>query len=472
MYERVRAAIDRQHLIQEGEPLLIGVSGGPDSVSLLDLLVRFSRERDNKLVVCHFNHQLRGASSEDDARFVSGLADKYGLRREIRSGDVRVLARQEKLSLEDAARVMRFDFFRDVAHEMGIGKLALAHTADDQIETLLLRLMRGAGLRGLAAMQSERKMKGLVIVRPFLDFWKTEVRNYAEAQNLPYRTDLSNFDASFMRNRIRLELIPMLETEYSPAIKRILHRTAEITAEDDRFLDKVARGLYEQLIDGEALRIRQLVVHDIALQRRVIRHWLADLTVPIVPSFEQVEAICALTARAEGGFGCVDLPNGRIVCRDYDLLRITDPLVHRFLEIHHPLRIPGETVVPELELQVKTDVIEAHAGFALPHEQEKGVEYFDLEELGQTLALRTWRPGDRYQPIGLRGTKTLQDLFVDKKISLHDRHKVPLLVNDDGEICWVVGYRISESFKIKPSTRRVLRVHVAPLPLDNQLQAR
>ena len=460
MFDRVHSAILQQRLITNGEPLLVGVSGGPDSVCLLDLLLQLSRAHDNRLVVCHFNHQLRGPDSDEDAQFVIRLADKHGLAREVRNGDVRKFAKEQKLSIEDAARVMRYDFFRDVSHELGIHKLALAHTADDQIETLLLRLLRGAGLRGLAAMQPERRMKDLLIVRPLLDFWKQEILAHLRERKLAYRTDTTNFDPSFMRNRVRLELIPMLEAEYNPGIRQILLRMADIVGDDDRLLDEQARRAYQQCLDGEALSIHQLVLHDIALQRRIIRHWLAELTVPVIPNFDQVEAICALTGRATGGFGSVDLPNRRIAYRDYDALRIGDPLLHELLEVHRPLPVPGETVVPELGVKVTTEVIETNAALTLAHSHEQGVEYFDLEQLGSALAVRNWREGDRYQPIGLHGSKKLHDVFIDEKISSRQRHKVPLLVNDDGEICWVVGYRIAETFKLKPTTRRVLRVRV------------
>lgn len=451
--------------------MLVGVSGGPDSVCLLDILARLASRHNNRIVICHYNHHLRGEDSDADARFVTALADKYCFDAEVRSGDVRKYAREQKLSLEDAARVMRYDFFRDVAHELGIHKLALAHTADDQIETILLRFLRGAGLRGLAAMQSERKMRGLILVRPLLDFWKREVIAYVKEQKLEYRTDLSNFDAAFTRNRIRLELIPLLESEFNPNIRQLLHQTAEIVADDDRYLDELARVAYEQCLQGEALRIPQMILFDIALQRRIIRHWLAQLTVPIVPSFDQVDSICALTGRLTGGFGSVSLPSGKLVCRDYEMLRISDPLVHELLEIHHPVQIPGETSVPELGLQVKAEVIETNSPLALSAAHEQGVEYFDLEELGEAIAVRNWRAGDRYHPIGLNGTKKLHDIFVDEKVSAQRRHRVPLLVNEDGQICWVVGYRIAEEFKLKPNTRRVLRVRVNPLPPESSPQA-
>jgi len=460
MLERVVGIIEQQHLISEGESLLVGVSGGPDSVALLDILVHFSKKRDNRLVVCHFNHHLRGEDSDHDSQFVVRLAEKLGLAYEVRSGDVRKFAREQKLSLEDAARILRYEFFRDVSHEWGIHKLVLAHNADDQIETLLLRFLRGAGLRGLAAMQAERRMHDLIIVRPLLDVWKSEIVNFVKERKLAYQTDLSNFDPAFMRNRIRLELIPQLEAEYNPNIKKILHKTAEIVADDDRMLDEQAIAAFEQCATSEALHIPQLILFDIAMQRRIIRHWLAKLTVPVVPNFDQIEAICALTGRASGGYGSVSLPNKKIVYRDYDFLLIGDPLVHELFEIHRSLHVPGETIVPELGVQVKTEVIETNAAFALPKEHEKDVEYFDLEQLGQALSLRNWREGDRYQPIGLNGTKKLHDIFVDEKISSHERHKVPLLVNEDGQIGWVVGYRIAEPFKIKSTTRRVLRVRV------------
>jgi len=321
--------------------LLMGVSGGADSVALLHALV----ERGYRPHICHLNHGWRGAASDADEKFVRALAGKLGLSVTI--------SRRKTAPTEDAARRARLAFFERVAHKTGIRTLALAHTADDQAETVLLRLIRGAGPTGLAGMASERMFGQLRVVRPLLHVTRAEVLDYLRARRLSWREDDSNWDVRFLRNRVRHVLLPLLEREFNPGIRAVLQRTAEIMrAEVDR--------------------------EPSAAQRRAIRRQLGGL------SFRQVEEVRRRRGREE--------------------------------------------------------------------------ERFDAEALGPHPFVRTWRPGDRFQPLGMNGEKKLQDFFVDEKVPREERGRVPLLCASDGRVAWVVGYRIAEPFKVTSRTRRVLRV--------------
>ncbi|MFA7002747.1 MAG: tRNA lysidine(34) synthetase TilS, partial [Verrucomicrobiia bacterium] len=230
MLEKVRQIITERRLLARGEQLLVGVSGGPDSVALLDTLVALAPEFGWKLQVAHFNHQLRGADAVADEAFVRELAAGYGLAFSVGRGDVRAFAAEHKLSIEDAARRLRHGFFQDTARALGLAKLALGHTSDDQVETLLQRLLRGAGTHGLTAIHASNRLGALTVVRPLLDVWKTEVLGYARQRGLKFRQDASNWDPQFQRNKIRHELIPALERDYNPALKTLLHQTAGMLA--------------------------------------------------------------------------------------------------------------------------------------------------------------------------------------------------------------------------------------------------
>jgi tRNA(Ile)-lysidine synthase len=370
-----------------GEPLLIGVSGGADSVALLDALVQ-SGYRPH---VCHLNHQWRGAESEADAESVRELAGQYGLSVTIESHKV--------ASDEDAARQARLAFFESI----GIPTVALAHTADDQVETFLMRLIRGAGLDGLAGMWPERQIGSLRIIRPLLAVTRKEVLEYLRARGLKYREDSSNANRQFLRNRIRHELLPLLERDYNPGIRDVLRRTAEI--------------------------LRAEAVGDpVAAERRSIRQL----------SFEQVEALRKLATK-EGW-------------------KTTE---------QWPLNLTGETVIQQLGVMVivgehggtglracRADP--AQAGTPVPPSGNE--ERFDADALGDGLFVRTWQAGDRFQPLGMTGEKKLQDFFVDEKIPRRQRGRIPLLCAADGRIAWVVGYRIGEPFKVTAQTRHVLRI--------------
>ena len=349
--------------VPPAEPLLVGVSGGADSVALLDALV----QSGYKPHVAHLNHQWRGAESDADAEFVRELAGKYGLPVTIESRPVE--------HDEDAARQARFKFFESIR----IPVVGLAHTADDQVETFLMRLIRGAGTTGLAGMLPDRQIGSLRVIRPLLGVRRAEVIEYLKSRQLKWREDASNADRQFLRNRIRHELLPLLERDYNPGIRDVLLRTTE-----------VLRAEFE--------------ADPVAAERRAIRQL----------SFEQVEALRKLATKE--GWKTVE---------------------------QWPLNLTGETAVLDVRLVVG----------------ENG-ERFDASALGDAPFLRTWREGDRFQPLGMTGEKKLQDFFVDEKVPRRERGRVPLLCAADGRIAWVVGYRIAEPFKVTPKTKRVLQIAV------------
>ncbi len=439
------------------EPLLVGVSGGADSVALLDALVQLGYRPH----VCHLNHQWRGADSDADAEFVKKLAGQYGLPVTIGlmsdfadvapAGSVGAASRprpaaaaglvgaaspprpagesgdREVAPTEERGRRARFAFFESVAARTGIHTLALAHTADDQAETFLMRLIRGAGLEGLAGMAAEKQIGSLRVVRPMLTVTRAEVVEYLRCRQLTWREDASNADRRFLRNRIRHELLPLLERDYNPAIREVLWRTAEI-------------------LRAEAER------DPVAAERRAIRELVGEV------SFEQVEAIRQLKTGDE-----VTLPGGVVVYRDYDGVKLAGPVEP--LRGRWPLKLSGETKIAELGVRFVAVVGAVSppraAGESRDREvapAEQGAECFDADALGDAPFVRTWEAGDRFQPLGMKGEKKLQDFFVDEKVPRRERGRVPLLCATDGRIAWVVGYRIAEPFKVTERTRRVLSI--------------
>jgi tRNA(Ile)-lysidine synthase len=308
-----------------------------------------------------------------------------------------------------AARRARQEFFEWVAQKTGIRTLLLAHTADDQVETFLLRLLRGAGPLGLGAIWPDRRIGKLRVVRPLLDVTRQEVLAYLAKHKLPYREDASNADRRFLRNRVRHELLPLLERDYNPGIRPVLRRTAEI-------------------LRAEAAN------EPAAWQRREIRRQLG------ATSFRQVEE------------------------------------ARKRLTATWPVKVRGKTVIPELGV-----VLECAGSTAPSRERQGGVkftrhrrrlrrpgpphskEHLDADALGPRPFVRTWRAGDRFQPLGMTGQKKLQDFFVDQKAPRALRGRVPLLCATDGRIAWVVGYRLAEPFKVTETTRRVVRIRVSSL---------
>lgn len=430
MLSKVQTALAK--MLEPGEPLLVGVSGGADSVALLDALVK-SGWRPH---VCHLNHQLRGPASDADAEFVRVLATQYGLNNTIEwrkvPGD------------EGGARRARHELFAEVAARTGIQKLALAHTADDQAETFLLRLLRGAGVPGLVGIWPERQLGNLRVIRPMLTVKRNEVMEYLGTHKLKYREDASNADTRFTRNRVRHELLPMLERDFNPAIREVLLHTAEILRDEDFYLlHHVAQRFYMTVCQNDAVNVKALANCPVAIQRRVLRFWLGgDSESGPSFTFDQIEAV-RHAALGDSPSAEVDLPYELVAYREYEWLQKANRRELEPVRGRWPLSLTGETTIAELGVK-----------FVIGEEGER----FDADALGDGLFVRTWENGDRFQPLGMSESKKLQDFFVDEKVPRRRRGRVPLVCAADGRIAWVVGHRIADPFKVTEHTRRVVKV--------------
>jgi tRNA(Ile)-lysidine synthase len=434
MLSKVQAALVKT--FAPGEALLVGVSGGPDSVALLSALVELGWRPH----VCHLNHQLRGADSDADAEFVRQLATQYSLPSTIEACTV--------APDEDSARRARQEFFGRVAERTGLKKLVLAHTADDQVETFLLRLLRGAGVPGLVGIWPERQLGTLRVIRPLLKVRRLEIMEYLAAKQLSYREDKSNADTRFTRNRIRHELLPLLEREYNPAIRDVLLNTAEILRDEDFYLLRhVAQRFYMAACQNDAVNVKTLATYPTAIQRRVLRFWLGgDSENGLSFTFDQIEAV-RHAALGDAPSAAIDLPDDLVVYREYEWLQKARRKDLEPVKGNWPLSLLGDTVIRELGVRF---VLEG--GDESPHPKE----CFDADALGEGLFVRTWENGDRFQPLGMSETKKLQDFFVDEKVPRLKRGRVPLVCAADGRIAWVVGHRIAEPFKVRDDTRRIL----------------
>jgi tRNA(Ile)-lysidine synthase len=438
MLSKVHAALAKT--LAPGEVVLIGVSGGRDSVALLSVLVKLGWRPH----VCHLNHQLRGVDSDGDAEFVRQLATQYGLPSTIEACTV--------AADEDSARRARQEFFGRVAESTGVKKLVLAHTADDQVETFLLRLLRGAGVPGLVGIWPERQLGLLRVIRPLLKVQRLEIMEYLAAKNLSYREDKSNTDTRFTRNRIRHELLPLLEREYNPAIRDVLLNTAEILRDEDFYLlHHIAQRFYMAACQNDAVNVKTLASYPIAVQRRVLRFWLGgDSESGPSFTFDQIEAV-RHAALGDSPSAAIDLPDDLVVYREYEWLQKARRKDLERVEGKWSLGLTGETVIRELGVRFVLERVDSS-----PYPQES----LDADALGEGLVVRTWENGDRFQPLGMTETKKLQDFFVDEKVPRLRRGRVPLVCTADGRIAWVVGQRIAEPFKVTDGTRHVLHLRV------------
>lgn len=428
----------RDHLlITMGNTVLVAVSGGVDSVVLLHYLASRSDLRLS-LVVVHLNHALRGTESDDDEQSVAVLANGYGVRFESRREDVATFAKVSGLSLEEAGREVRYRFFREVAQSVGADSVAVAHHRDDQAETVLLRLLRGSGPTGLRGMPY--RSSDVLIIRPLLDVTRSEIEGYAAFHNLSFRTDSSNSDPSFLRNRIRLHLLPAL-AEYNPAISARLAETASIMAADETVLSTVVDRRWEEvcthIADRVVMKASAVRSDHPGLRLRLYRRSLEQLNGNLRQiSYRHLQAIDRLLIDGPPN-GALNLPDAIIVVRSYDELTFT----HRSAVL---IDAPQEIIV------TCTGMYPLHSGYSvsitsckelsLPEESGRFNMLVNLDEFPFPWTIRGFLPGDRIAPRGMTGRKKVKDLFIDEKIPRPQRSLIPLFLSGE-KLFWVGGLR-------------------------------
>ena len=465
--KRVLVSVRRQGLISPGGRVLAAVSGGGDSVALLHLLAELAEREAVALAgVAHFNHRLRPPASDEDERFCRDLATRFGLPFVVESADVAEMARSERISVEHAGHRVRHAFFGRAAGRLGACRVALGHTIDDQAETYLLRLLRGAGAAGFSAI---RPRIGLV-VRPLLRVSRAELRAYLASKQASFREDASNLDRRVPRNRIRHDLIPSLRA-YSPRVVEVLAREAEIARADEEWLARAANELGASLVQstkgGVEVDAAGLAGLHPALGRRVARDTLVRVSGCAV-GFDHIERLRRL---AEDAPTRVDFPRCRAE-RLEGVIRLTARAgrgaVARVEPFAYRLEVPGEVSVSEAGVTISAEP--AGPGlfrpltFSRPQTAGKhATERVVAVAAAGPFAVRNWQPGDRFRPLGLQGhRKKLQDLFVDRKVSRAERARIPLVLDAQDRIVWVVGQGVSEDFRVTRGAASVLVLKVRP----------
>ncbi len=464
---RVLATIRQHALLESGQTLLVAVSGGADSVALLHLLHGLAGRRRWSLAVAHLHHGIRGAAADEDAAFVKALARGLGLPCMVGRVRVPALAKRRGISLEMAAREARYAFLARSARQAGAAAVAVAHTADDQAETVLLRLLRGAGAAGLGGISYAATHHGVTVIRPLLDISRRDILAYLKEGGIAWREDESNSDRAILRNRVRHELLPWLEREFNVRTREALVRTSRLIGDDNAFLDGVAAGLRQAFGKGRSaaeLDLEQVQACVPALRRRVLRLWLREAGVPEDGlEFDAIERVSAYAARNRPGVA-LELAGGWRVVRGRGILRVERWRARAGILHRVRLRIPGETVIPELGLcvqaQLAAGVVRERGG--TPGQLPARASLDASARRGRPFYVRTWRPGDRMRPFGMAGSRKLQDILVDAKVPRQHRGRVPV-VECGGEIVWLPGYRIAQPWAVPTKPGRVLHLTMRPM---------
>ncbi len=429
--------------------VLVAVSGGVDSVVLLRSLALLAADEGLELAVAHFNHRLRGREADADQTFVNRLAGELGLPFFEGCAEVRSASAATRESLEMTGRRLRHAYLATAAQEWKADCIALAHHADDQAELFLIRLFRGAGGTGLGGMRWSSPSPSdprIPLVRPLLNLSKAELKTWARSEACPFREDKSNRDRSIPRNRIRHELLPLLEAEYQPGIRSVLNRTAELLGDEAAFVDETARRWRTARRRTPFHRLHP------AVQRAVLRVELWELG--HVGGFDLVEQLRSRTTQ-------ISIGRGIAVCREAagGIREVRSQPRPQTVATRIQVDLKGSSGTVPLGDGALTWTIQASRGRTTAR-SPAGTECFDLGSVGKSIVLRHWRSGDRFQPLGLSNPARLQNLFVNRKVPAALRRHLWVAEAESGELVWVERMPPGETFKLRPATRRVLKLSI------------
>lgn len=454
MYKKVKSLIIQKKLISPGNMVAAAVSGGADSMALLHILKRLSKEMQFSLYCLHLEHGIRGLESKRDAEFVSAQCSLWAIPCFVMHTDVPERAKEKKETIEEAARKERYAYFEKMSKAMRIDKVALAHHMDDQAETALFNLIRGTGIKGLTAMDYEREPN---IIRPFLNVGKNEIEEYVRQENIPFVHDATNDDTRYMRNRIRKILFPAIK-KINPGFTSVLMRLMDILREDEAALQQLSELAYKKCVqlENQCLRLNCEIFNQQpkAVKRRIIRIAINENFILKDIEYKHVDDICRLAELRETGKS-LDIKNHLIARIEYGDLVIEKKkgLLRRNGIV--PFDVENCVVFMPGGVQfdcLKTDILNVDIKRKAPNE-----EYFDYQKFPKDAVVRFRAEGDMFHPLNFIGRKKLKNYLSDKKIPIQKRDFIPLIA-DGKNILWVTGYGISDDVKIDGNTKTVLKI--------------
>lgn len=457
--DKVRDTIKKYELFSSGDRVLIGVSGGIDSVVLLDTLFLLQEELQINLAICHLNHMFRGEEAKGDADFVAFLAKKYNLKFYGEEIDVTSYKKRNKLSSQMAAREVRYDFFNRAMKLFDINKLALAHHEDDRAETVLMNILKGAGISGLKGILPKREN----IVRPLIEVSRVEIGLYLEKRGLFYREDSSNYKTVYMRNKVRQKLIPYLK-EYNPMVVKSLNHLAEIAKDENAYLEEMSDLAQQKIIIEKneskiIISLNNFQDLPISLKRRILRNLYYKITQKkVVLDYRQLENTLNFLADEKILCGQKVLPSNVLLYKRYGRLEITKEAKATTPSYSYQLNIPGITFVSEINQYIEAKVIDIlEAGN--PKEKASREVLLDYQALNYPLTVRKREDGDLFQPLGLPNKMKLKNFLINRKIARELRDNLPLVISGE-EIAWVGGVCPGEKFKVSEKTIKCINLKI------------
>lgn len=458
---KVLDTITEYNLVEKGDGVVVGISGGPDSVCLLHVLHALSEQLGIKLYAVHINHMLRGSESDDDQRYVEKLCNQLGVPLYARAFDVKKVSLEKGISIEEAGREIRYGEFKRIAEYVNARKIAVAHNKNDQAETVLMHMLRGTGLDGLKGMNYKRDG----IIRPLLGVPRKDIEEYCALYSLKPRIDRSNLENVYARNKVRLDLVPYINKLFETDITEILFKMSSLIRDDIDFIEKAVHAEYKDSMvmqkKGEIrLNIPKIRDKHPAMQKRIIRNAIKEIKGDL-KGIESIHIESAVDMALRGNTGkLIHLPADIRIEKSYDQLKVY--IKYTSGEFHipcTPVTIPGVT-----EVGIKGSLI--HASIINDKKYMENIDglgyksmiqFFDYEKLKSGINIRNRKDGDVFKPYRSNGTKKLKEYFIDNKIPRETRESMPIVAKDN-EVVWIVGHKISDKFKVTDNTKSILRL--------------
>lgn len=457
MLKKVKKWIERHGLLVTGDKVIIACSGGPDSLALVKIMQTLSMDYNLELAVAHVNHMFRGAESDADAAFVAEFCAKEGLPLYSTTINVPQFIATSGRSPEDAARFLRYRYLRETAQSLGGAKIATGHHRDDQAETVLINLLRGTGATGLSGMWPVNNG----VIRPLLNICRKEIEEYCQEQHLAPRLDSTNLTTDYLRNYVRIELMPLLKNKFNANLPATLCRTASVVGDDQEFINHCVEAVWGMVVrdDGTNLELdcRELNKLHIALKREIIRAAIKKKRGTLRGiTFSHVEKLVELGIDGQTG-KVIELPGDLVACKKYGIIILKNQKLNvEVVGIHPPgveVKLPGITCVSDIGIEVMAQLVSY-----MPKKMPE-CAVFDWQKITPPLYVRTRHAGDRFWPSGMPGSKKLKDFFIDAKVPREARDAVPILCDGQG-ILWVGGYRQTERAMPDKGTKSFLYVTI------------
>jgi tRNA(Ile)-lysidine synthase len=441
--------IDRNNLIEKGDKVLVAFSGGADSVFLLYFVLKFQKRLGIELSAFHLNHKLRGKSADEEERFCADFCKKNKVEFHSVSRDIKTIARKKKISVEEAGREIRYAELLKVAEKCKADKIATAHNASDNVETILLNFVKGTGIKGLGGIPVRRKN----IIRPILCLNSDEIREYLRVNKISYKVDKSNLDNDYQRNFLRNEIIPKLKKRLNPRVEEKINNTAAILKDFNSFIENQIKQLTRNAVwfDGKELKINLRKSSGIHFSiRSIFLKSVVEENFNIELDSENIQSLSDLVDSQTGSM--IQLKEQVVAFKERDLLILSraskrsNQRVDKKIEVGQKLEIDGQLI--SIEETTKKNV---------KLNNNKSIEFISGDRLKNVFEIRKWKAGDKFKPIGMKGTKNISDFLSDEKVPSENK-KGNLVLTNSGKIVWVIGLRIDERFKVTPKTQRIIKL--------------